>query len=229
MELNKIYNEDCLEGMKKMPDKSVDYHFTSPPYGRKRNDKYKFYDDTVKWFELINMTIKETMRILKDDGYIFLNIQKNYYNKKDYYKLLGVWSDYIVETIVWGKNNPMPASGFNITNSYEVFVVISPTKKPLKSKRTYTKNLFITNVNSKNKYKKEHKAVMNLEACNYIFDNFIEEGKIVLDCFSGVGTTFIACIENKCEFLGFEISKEYVDIANERINNHMKGEVNGIK
>src|SRR5699024_1538023 len=137
-----------------------------------------------------------------------------------YYKLLGIWSDYIVETIVWGKNNPMPASGFNITNSYEVFVVISPTKKPLKSKRTNTKNLFITNVNSKNKYKKEHKAVMNLEVCNYIFDNFIEEGKIVLDCFSGVGTTFIACIENKCEFLGFEISKEYVDIANERIDNH---------
>src|SRR5699024_123646 len=141
MELNKIYNEDCLEGMKKIPDKSIDYHFTSPPYGRKRNDKYKFYDDTVKWFELINMTIKETMRILKDDGYIFLNIQKNYYNKKDYYKLRGVLSDYIVETFVWDKNNPMPASDFNIINSYEVFILISPTKKSTKIKENIYKKL----------------------------------------------------------------------------------------
>lgn len=175
MELNKIHNIDCFEGMALLDDNSIDYHFTSPPYGRKRNDKYKFYDDTVDWFELINNTIKESIRILKDDGFLFLNIQKNYYNKKDYYKILGLWSDYIVETIVWGKNNPMPASGLNITNSYEAFIVISPSKKPLKSKNTYTKNMFITNVNSNNKYKKDHKAVMNLEASDYIFSNFIKK------------------------------------------------------
>lgn len=217
MELNKIYNMDCFEGMALLDDNSIDYHFTSPPYGRKRNDKYKFYDDTVDWFELINRTIKESIRILKDDGFLFLNIQKNYYNKKDYYRILGLWSDYIVETIVWGKNNPMPASGLNITNSYEVFVVISPSKKSLKSKNTYTKNMFITNVNSHNKYKKEHKAVMNLEASDYIFYNFIKEDKIVLDCFAGVGTTFVSCLKNNNKFIGFELSKEYVDIGKKRI------------
>lgn len=217
MELNKIHNIDCFEGMALLDDNSIDYHFTSPPYGRKRNDKYKFYDDTVDWFELINNTIKESIRILKDDGFLFLNIQKNYYNKKDYYKILGLWSDYIVETIVWGKNNPMPASGLNITNSYEVFIVISPSKKPLKSKNTYTKNMFITNVNSNNKYKKEHKAVMNLEASNYIFSNFIKKDALVLDCFAGVGTTFVSCLKNNNSFIGYELSEEYAEIGNKRI------------
>ncbi len=217
MELNKIHNIDCFEGMALLDDNSIDYHFTSPPYGRKRNDKYKFYDDTVDWFELINNTIKESIRILKDDGFLFLNIQKNYYNKKDYYKILGLWSDYIVETIVWGKNNPMPASGLNITNSYEVFIVISPSKKPLKSKNTYTKNMFITNVNSNNKYKKEHKAVMNLEASDYIFSNFIEKDALVLDCFAGVGTTFVSCLKNNNSFIGYELSEEYAEIGNKRI------------
>lgn len=217
MELNKIHNIDCFEGMALLDDNSIDYHFTSPPYGRKRNDKYKFYDDTVDWFELINNTIKESIRILKDDGFLFLNIQKNYYNKKDYYKILGLWSDYIVETIVWGKNNPMPASGLNITNSYEVFIVISPSKKPLKSKNTYTKNMFITNVNSNNKYKKEHKAVMNLEASDYIFSNFIKKDALVLDCFAGVGTTFVSCLKNNNSFIGYELSEEYAEIGNKRI------------
>lgn len=39
---NKIYQGDCLEVMKSIDDKSIDYVFTSPPYNRKRNDKYTF-------------------------------------------------------------------------------------------------------------------------------------------------------------------------------------------
>ena len=39
---------DCLEKMKDIPDKSIDIAFTSPPYNRKRNDKYKNYNDTIE-------------------------------------------------------------------------------------------------------------------------------------------------------------------------------------
>ncbi len=47
LEKNKIYNENCLDTMKKMTDNFVDVVFTSPPYNRKRNDKYKYYDDRM--------------------------------------------------------------------------------------------------------------------------------------------------------------------------------------
>src|SRR5699024_8218898 len=62
MELNKIYNEDCLEGMKKIPDKSVDMILTSPPYDNLRD--YKGFN-----FDFHNIA-KEIYRIVKDGGVV---------------------------------------------------------------------------------------------------------------------------------------------------------------
>ena len=42
-----LYNEDCLKQMKLFKDNMVEVSFTSPPYNRKRNDKYELYDDTI--------------------------------------------------------------------------------------------------------------------------------------------------------------------------------------
>lgn len=218
LEKNKIYNMDCKEGFKLIDDKSIDYHIVSPPYGRKSNDKYKYFNDRFDWYGLVDCIIQESLRIIKDDGYLFLNIQKNYYNKKDYFRLLGKYADYISEEIVWGKNNPMPASGNSITNSYEVILVISPKSKSLKSKKTYVKNLFMTNVNV-NKFK-EHKAVMNIDACRYIYENFVHENSLILDCCSGLATTFVVAKEYNCDYIGFELSQEYIDIANTRLNDN---------
>src|SRR5699024_5142047 len=84
MELNKIYNEDCLEGMKEIPDESVDLIITSLPYnlGKKHHTggnvfkAYEHYDDNMpeeeyeKWqIDVLN----ECFRILKSDGSIFYN------------------------------------------------------------------------------------------------------------------------------------------------------------
>src|SRR5699024_830744 len=50
MELNKIYNEDCLEGMKKIKDNSIDLIVTDPPYlinyktGRRKDKNHRFKD-----------------------------------------------------------------------------------------------------------------------------------------------------------------------------------------
>lgn len=215
--LDNIYPMDCFKGFSLMEEKSVDYVFTSPPYNRKRNDKYVFYEDKVDWLNLLDMLVKSSFKVLKDDGYLFLNIQKNYYNKVDFFRFLGLYADYIVEQIIWGKNNPMPTSGYNISNAYEVILVLQPHKKSLKGNSTYTKNLFMTNVNSKNKYKDIHKAVMNIDIARLIFDDFITKNSIILDPFMGVGTTAITCLEKECSYIGFEINQEYVTVANNRI------------
>ena len=73
----KILNLDCFEYMATMQDNSVDYSFTSPPYNRKRNDKYKeFTDINENWLELNIKAITELLRITKN--HIFYNIQTNY-------------------------------------------------------------------------------------------------------------------------------------------------------
>lgn len=213
-----IKNIDCREGFKLLEESSVDYVFTSPPYGRKANDKYKLFDDTMDWYELISMTIDESLRVLKDDGYLILNVQKTKYNKKDYFKILGNYSEYIVEEIVWLKSNPMPANGLGVTNGYEVFIVINKKGKNIQANKSYTKNYFMTSVN---RYKyKGHRAIMSIDACRHMFNSFIKEGSIVLDCFSGLATTGLVCLENKCKYIGFELVEEYYKDSLERIEEH---------
>lgn len=74
LELNKIYNEDCLEGMKKIEDKSVDLIITDPPYNISKAewDKWKTKESYVEW---CGQWFLECQRVLKDNGsfYFFHN------------------------------------------------------------------------------------------------------------------------------------------------------------
>ena len=206
-----IQRGDCLELMKSLPDKSVDISFTSPPYNRKRNDKYAFYNDSIDdYFTFLKCFTDELIRITK--GNVFVNIQKTYYNKQDVFKYIGHYSKDICEIIVWEKTNPMPASGTSITNSYEMFIVFG---KKLKSNTTYTKNIISTSVNSN--MPKEHKAVMKQEVADWFIDKFTKEGDTVLDPFMGTATTGVSCVSKNRNFIGFEIDKRYFELSRERL------------
>ena len=89
MKLNKIYNEDCLEGVRKLPDDSVDLIVTSPPY-----DDLRTYNGYTFDFENI---AKELYRIVKKVELLFgwfqirqLKVQKQerHSNKRYFLKKL---------------------------------------------------------------------------------------------------------------------------------------------
>lgn len=203
---------DCSEELKKFEDKSFDHSFTSPPYNRKRNDKYSHYTDArADWGQWQKEIIENLLRVSRN--YVFYNIQTNYYNRSEVYKLIGTFSESIKEIIVWEKTNPMPASGNSITNSLEYFIVLGD--KPLKSNTTYTKNIISTSVNSQ--MPKNHKAVMKQEVADWFIERFTQEGEHILDPFMGTGTTGVACRKYQRDFTGIEISKEYYELALERI------------
>jgi len=209
--LNLIHG-DCLEEMKNIPDKSINVSFTSPPYNRKRNDKYTNYNDVVvDYYGWMCTVIDELLRVT--DGYVFFNIQKNYYNKPDVFKLIGKYSEQLQEIIIWEKSNPMPASGHAITNAHEYFLVLG--NKPLKSNTTYTKNIITTSVNSK--MTKEHKAVMHQGVADWFIQKFTQPNDVVLDCFMGLGTTGVACSKFGRDFIGIELDESYLNCAKERI------------
>lgn len=217
----KLLNGDCLELMKNIPDNSIDISFTSPPYNRKRNDKYEFYDDRLDdYFGFLCNFTDELLRVTKK--HVFVNVQKNYYNKEDVFNYIGKYSKQIKEIVIWEKTNPMPASGKNITNSYEFFIVLG--NKPLKGNSTYTKNIIHTSVNSN--MPKEHKAVMKQEVSDWFIENFTEENDIVLDCFMGLGTTGKSCLKNNRSFIGIEINENYFNIAKEEIESLSKSIIN---
>lgn len=207
---------DCAKGMQYIRDNSVNHTITSPPYNRKRNDKYTFYNDTIKDFKtFLGKIIDELLRVTK--GYVFFNIQKNFYNKEDVFYIIGKYSKYIIDIIVWNKSNPMPASGFNVTNSYEFILVMSKNLKSIKSNNTYTKNFIETNAFTTNKYSNIHKAVMNPKVCYYLIENFTKENDIILDPFMGIGTTAISALEFDRRFIGFELEKKYYDVIKQRV------------
>lgn len=134
-------------------------------------------------------------------------------------KIIGHYAKEIQQIIVWEKSNPLPANGFNVTNAYELFLVIGD--KALKANQTYTKNIITTSVNSN--MPKNHHAVMKMEVAEWFIKSFTREGDIIIDPFMGIGTTAIVCRENNRHFVGFELSKEYYDMAIE----NMKGKDNG--
>lgn len=201
---------DCLDVMKNMPSKSIDVVFTSPPYNRKRNDKYANYDDAKDdYFGFLCESIDEMIRVCK--GNVFLNIQKNYYNKEDVFRIIGKYANDICEIFIWEKSNPMPASGFNITNAYEFIIVFG---KNIKSNKTYTKNHLTTSVA---KMLKSHKAMMHPNVSDFFITNFTQVGDTVLDPFMGTGTTAVSCLTSYRGFVGIEIDEEYFNISKKRI------------
>jgi len=212
--MNRLINGDCLVEMDKLMEEGVKvgFSFTSPPYNRKRNDKYTEYNDNIdNWFQFNCSVIDRLLKLTK--GHILYNIQANFYNRSDVYKLIGKYHKEIRDIHIWEKTNPMPASGTSITNAVEYFIILGKTS--LKSNTTYTKNIIKSSVNSK--MPKNHKAVMKQEISDYFIEKFTKEGDTILDCFLGTGTTGISCKKFKRNFIGIELKEVYFNMAKERI------------
>lgn len=212
-----LINGNCLDILPSIKSKLFDYSFTSPPYNRKRNDKYKEFDDVNKnWYQMNVDVINQLLRVTKN--HVFYNIQANYYNRSDVYRLIGHFNKQIVDIHIWEKSNPMPASGYSITNAVEYFLVLGD--KPLKSNKTYTKNIITTSVNSN--MPKNHKAVMKYDVAEYFIENFTNENDSVLDCFMGTGTTGVACLKLNRLFTGIELNEVYVNDSRIRLENYAR-------
>ena len=217
----KLYSGDSFKLIPQLGEKKVDFVFTSPPYNRKRNDKYKNYDDVSNnYFAFLKQNINDCLRVGK---YVFYNIQKNYYNKQDVFKIIGEFYDKIIDIICWAKTNPMPAQGTHITNSYEFILIMSNTEKQIKATKTYTKNFIETAVYSENPYKKIHRAVMKPEVVKWFIERFTKENDVILDPFMGVGTTGVEAVKRNRWFIGIELDSTYYNIAASRI-----GKINGL-
>ena len=211
-----LINHDCfpiLEHLKILNQK-VDFIFTSPPYNRKRNDKYQNYSDNISdYFHFLTKFTDLSLDIVKN--HLILNLQTTYYNKIDIYRFIGHYANKIQQLIIWNKSNPMPSSGFNITNAYELFFIIG--EKNIKSNFTYTKNVITTSVNSSTMTKK-HKAVMKQEVSDFFIKTFTKENDTVLDPFMGLGTTGISCKTMNRKFIGIEINHDYFIDAENRLS-----------
>ena len=126
MELNKIYNMDCLEGLKLLPDGYVDLTVTSPPYDDLRS--YNGYS-----FDFENIA-KELFRVTKDGGIVVWVVNDKTKNGSEtgtsfrqalYFKEVGF---NVHDTMIYAKNNPTPSKTNRYQPAFEYMFVLSKGK-----------------------------------------------------------------------------------------------------
>lgn len=240
MELNKIYNEDCLTTMKSMEDNFVDIVFTSPPYnigkGRKNGQRkesiaYDTYTDDLpkeKYFNQTGLWLNEMLRITKH--HVFYNIQEIKGNKGIVKYIYQNYSEQLKEVFIWAKTNP-PSCILDkgISKGYEYIFCFSKDQ-PEKSNFTYCnfsnydgdyiRNVIIKPVNN-DKENKGHNFAFGDWLPKHFINYFSKEGDIVYDPFMGTGTTAKASHLLKRNWIGSEVSEKYTKLANKRLKPYL--------
>ena len=210
MELNKIYNEDCLEGMKKIPDGSVDCIVTDIPYnecnradnGLRNLDKDKA---DIGMFD-VDMLTKTLCDKTKGSIYMFCG-----FNQVSTIRQAMSQKGLSTRIVVWEKTNPSPMNGSVIWLSGVELCVYG-------KKQGATFNLHCKNTVFRYPCGgKIHPTQKPVELMVQLIAASTKEGDTVLDPFMGSGTTAIAAIREKRNFIGFELNKEYYDKACKRI------------
>ena len=171
------------------------------------------------YFEFNKKIIEELTRI---GGLVFYNIQFLTGNKVALFKLIGHFSEILKEVIVWDKVNGQPAIQEGVLNSqYEVILVFDSSNAISRKfdtatfKRGTLSNVW--NIKRGKKYSSKHGATFPVELAERVILNFADKNALILDPFIGLGTTAIAAINTKRNFIGFELNKEYFEIAQNRI------------
>lgn len=237
-EVDIIYNEDCLETLKRLPDNFVDLVITSPPYNmnlRIRNGqycsrqivkefstKYDGFADNIpidEFYKFHSTVIRELLRV---SGIIFYNIQVVTGSKRAFFKIIGDYADMIKDIIVWDKGCAQPAMASNVLNRQSEFIIVFDRENAIS--RQFEKCNFargtlndIWLIKRGKKINVNHGATFPEALVEKILVNFSNVGDIVYDPFMGTGTTAVVCKKLNRHWIGSEISSEYVRLSDERL------------
>jgi site-specific DNA-methyltransferase (adenine-specific) len=205
MELNRLYNMDCMEGMKDIPDKYFELAIVDPPYGNNlsggRSAK-NGWNNKIDWDKCNkgwNLNIPtpqyfdELRRVSKNQiiwgGNYFANMLPN----------SECW-------LIWdkGQRNFSLADGEMAWTSFD------------KAMRIYTLHRSIANQEAKT-----HPTQKPIKLYKWVLNNYANEGDKILDTHVGSGSSLIACYDMKFDYMGFEIDEEYYTAAQQRIESTM--------
>jgi DNA modification methylase len=244
--INKIIQGDCLEVMKEIPDKSIDIVLTSPPYnislskGQAYAKKYRGYNDCmpndmyINWLlEILNIIEKK----LKENGVVLWNMNYGTNNNETMWiflsKIITNTNLTIADNIIWKKksafpNNCSPNKMTRITENifvlcrkseYRTFFMNKKIVSIRKTGQKMYENLFgFIEANNTDNLKTKHNATFSTNLCEKLLKLYSKEKDIVMDCFSGIGTTGVACKNLNRNFILIEKEPEYIEIINKRLS-----------
>jgi len=236
--INKTICGDCLEVMRQMPSNSIDLVITSPPYNLKNStgngmkagtktgrwannplqNGYAHHSDKMPHQEYIKWQkdcLNESMRLLKDNGAIFYNhkwrVQGGLIQDRT-----DIVSDFPVrQIIIWRRSGGFNFNPGYFVPTYEVIYLITKPSFKLAPQKNGYGDVWDFPQEMKNKHPAPFPLALPLRCIEST------DAQIILDPFFGSGTTGVAAKQLGRNYIGIEISPEYCEIAENRINENI--------
>lgn len=214
---------NALKLIRKLPDESVDTIITNPPFGI--NLEYKdhpevYKDDPEEVKTLVQAIVPEWYRILTKDAWcvVFWDVLK--------LDLLAEWMEDVgfeVNAVpaIWVKPNKTqggirdPWGHFVV--AYEAFLFAR--KGDAQLTQAGRQNIFV--YDTPGEAERVHPVQMSTELCTDLVGLTSLGGEIIHDSFAGSGAVGLGALENQCNFIGFELNKEYAEVGNMRLQEHL--------
>jgi len=201
----KLFNQDCMEAMKQMPNKAFDLAIVDPPYGlnmakeRPRKDGRFAHNKPRTWDENI-----------PDQSYFndIYRVSKNQIIWGGNYYGLPPTQGFIF----WYKHNPVD----NFSDGEYAWTSFQRPAKCFNFR--YYGNL----EGHTSAPDKIHISQKPIALYKWLLKNYAKEGDKILDTHLGSGSIAIACYDMGFDLTGYEIDKEYYDAAVKRLENHKK-------
>lgn len=248
IEVGKIYNMDCLEGMKHIPPKTIDLIITDPPFAinfkAKRNNYHRNQSRVIEGYNEIprekycEFTLKwmnEAYRVLKDSGSMY--VFSGWNNLKDILIAIDEIGFITVNHIIWKYQFGVVTRRKFVTSHYHCLYVCKNDEKrkffPYARFGKEEKDKYDGNLNYNDRedvwiIKREYwtgdqktPTKLPAELIKKILLYSSEEGDIVLDPFLGSGQVAIVSKMLNRRYIGFEIVKEYYEFAKERLEKNI--------
>ena len=212
LEINKIHQGDCLELMKEIPDKTIDLVIADPPYSLPNNQfrpkarvSQRTFGDFSTYTAFLKLFILEVKRVLKKEGHLVLFCDETFYSVL--YPIL-YENLYAYKMIIWDKIRI--GMGGIWRRRFEIII-----NSYLLSQKTKSGDSDI--IEYKPIRNKLHNSQKPEELIKKIILKLSKEDAIILDPFSGSGTTAVVCKKLKRKYYGIEISEKYIDVSKARL------------
>lgn len=222
-EINKIYNEDSYEAIKNIPDKSIDCIYTDVPYLYQKGGA----SSTLLGQRMVKM--RETLSDISDGfDYIimddFIRVMKRinifiWCSKAQILDIMNYFSKFNVnyEILVWCKENPVPKNNSWLSD-IEYCLFFREKCFPLNEGYYLKSKYYVSPLNKSDKDLFNHPTIKPLELVKRHLLHATNPNDIVADFFLGSGTTCVGAMETGRNYIGFEIDKDYFQIAQDRLN-----------
>ena len=223
-----LIHGDCLVEMQNIPDKSIDLIVTDPPYrltSRGSSGTMSGYwasslSKQGKVFENNDIDIEEYLpefyRVLKDGTHCY--IMTNQSNLPHFLNVISKSSFKFIKCLIWDKCNKI--CGRYYMNCFEYIIMLRKGRERTINDCGQGDILRVPNKKTKrNDGKNIHDSEKPITLMEILISNSSNEGDCILEPFMGSGSTGVACINTKRDFIGIELNEDYFKIAEERINN----------